>query len=254
MRDTGRAERVSCSRDIPTEYRSRIEQELWKDERVLWCEMPVPRLLSAAGVLGFLSGGFVTFLATVSLADAVRKLPEGLQAGAIAPALFSLLMLLTGLHLLCSPWRACNVARRTVYAITNFRAVIFEADAVNLQILLQVFGGRSAAAAQGIMGELGMLEAPDRPGTRVFRRGWPRKIRSYPHVLMRRIFFRTRRGGTGDVVFDLQSLRGHHGDKFWSERGFKNVRNPEEVWSRLNSLAKQAKALQADAEAEPVAL
>ena len=93
----------------------------------------------------------------------------------------------------------------------------------------------------GPVARSGMREDAREGAHPIHETGWPRRICSYPHVKMRRVFFRTRCDGTGDVVFDLQSFRGRHGDEVWSERGFKNRRAPEMMWRLLNDQARLAK-------------
>jgi hypothetical protein len=116
---------------LPQELRDQVDRELEPGEPLRWVEMPIPRLFTPASTGAFLFGipwtAFALFW-TGGAAFGVSKMgsnegPWGLKW---AFPLFGLPFILIGLAMLSSPWWARRAARRTVYVITDRRAICFQ--------------------------------------------------------------------------------------------------------------------------------
>jgi hypothetical protein len=103
--------------DAQGELRTALERQLEAGERILWTEMPDPaehaRRELATAVFGCLWCGFMVFFTALTA-----------SAASVGGLVFSALFWLIGLYLLASPWRAHRAARRTIYGITDRRAII----------------------------------------------------------------------------------------------------------------------------------
>ena len=97
------------------EDRLMVENNLMRDEEILWVSKPVPRLFSGTGLASFLFSlpwlGFIAFWTWGAA-----------QASAVF-ACFSIPFWCVGLGLFASPWLHQRTQKRTVYLITNRRAL-----------------------------------------------------------------------------------------------------------------------------------
>ena len=228
--------------------RARIEGELWKGEEILWIQTPA---LSPMPIRLLVGVPFVAYWACLGvwlICSGTHLLPPLHCAAAV------LVVALTVRYLIVRNQHA----DRIVYVITNHRAMIFSDGSDEPRPPFWARGNTSlyAGPATSIYQLADVLaklfdrdpdpkESPrmsENKLARTYDKGWPRKVYSYPHLLMRRVFVHLRRGGRGDVIFDLQSRRSRHGDKYWLERGFKSVCDPKAVQRRLDELARNAKA------------
>jgi len=112
------------TRPIPRPLQSLVERELESGERIEWMEMPQPRFFTPVATAGFLFGipwtAFALFW-TAGAALGVSK-AEGFGLFRLFP-LFGIPFVLIGFGLLSGPIWARRDALRTVYAITNRRAI-----------------------------------------------------------------------------------------------------------------------------------
>lgn len=121
---------MDYSVDVPREFRALVSPELRPDERVVWLGQPIPwrfvkRFISTFffGVVWmtfcvFWAGGFIG--AEMSKADGDTLLTTFIP--------FSIPFFLIGLAALSTPYWSWRKARRTVYTLTNERALVFDAN------------------------------------------------------------------------------------------------------------------------------
>jgi hypothetical protein len=111
---------------IPKELRRKIENELQPGEFIRWIEQPIPRFFTASSIGSVLFGIPWTSFAIFWMWGASRfKLPdirEGLQPQNLF-ALFGVPFVLIGFRMLSSPVWAWQAARKTVYLVTDKRAI-----------------------------------------------------------------------------------------------------------------------------------
>lgn len=114
---------------IPQDLRMRVERELESGERILWMGMPVPRAFSGPATGAFLFGipwtAFAIFWTCGAAGFKMPDLNNGLKGFELFP-LFGLPFILIGLGMLSSPFWARRKALRTVFVITDLRAISFE--------------------------------------------------------------------------------------------------------------------------------
>src|SRR5262245_39436647 len=122
---------------LPPELDALVQSELSRDERLLWVGQPQPRryLLYAIPIMlfGIPFAGFAVFWMLVAsgvlfgAAPNVKGAPaNGLGAFFACFPLFGLPFLLVGWGRLTSPIWMLRAARRTCYALTDRRAIIWE--------------------------------------------------------------------------------------------------------------------------------
>ncbi len=103
--------------DTELNYQERlmVENNLMRDEEILWVGKPVPRLFSAANLGAFIFSlpwlGFIAFWTW------------GAAQGSAIFACFSIPFWCVGIGLFCSPWWGVRRQKRTVYLVTNRRAM-----------------------------------------------------------------------------------------------------------------------------------
>ena len=111
---------------IPKELRRKIENELQPGEFIRWIEQPIPRFFTASSIGSVLFGIPWTSFAIFWMWGASRfKLPdlrEGLQPQNLF-ALFGVPFVLIGFRMLSSPIWEWQAARKTVYLVTDKRAI-----------------------------------------------------------------------------------------------------------------------------------
>jgi hypothetical protein len=116
-----RAERI-----IPIHLHDRVDQELESGERVLWMDMPIPIYFTPAGLGYFLFSIAFTAFAILWIVLCVFVIPQGEDGPpSLGFTLFSTPFILAGLVMLTSPLRAYRRALRTMYVITDRRAITF---------------------------------------------------------------------------------------------------------------------------------
>ena len=110
----------------PPQLQEALDRELEHGERGKWAGMPKPRLFTPASVGSFLFAIPWTGFSVFWICGAAGfKIPEFNKPQDLFP-LFGLPFLLIGLGMLSAPWWSYRSAFRTLYAITNQRAVIIK--------------------------------------------------------------------------------------------------------------------------------
>jgi len=113
---------------IPFRLHETIDRELESGERIRWMEMPTPRYFTGASTGAFLFAipwtGFAVFW-TAWAAWGTSQVEGGPGLFSLFP-LFGVPFILIGVGMLSAPLWAYRKARRTVYIITDRRAVSIE--------------------------------------------------------------------------------------------------------------------------------
>jgi hypothetical protein len=115
--------------DISAKLRRRIDRELDAGEFVKWVEQPLPRFFTGQSITLFITGipftAFAIFWMYGAAGDKVPDLRQGIDAEHLF-ALFGVPFVLIGFWMLASPLRGWLKAFRTVYLITDKRAISIE--------------------------------------------------------------------------------------------------------------------------------
>lgn len=114
---------------IPPYLRRKVETELQPGESIKWIEQPVPRFVTGASIVAVLFGipwtSFALFWTWGALGFRLPSLSDGFRPEYLF-ALFGVPFILLGLGMLSSPWAVWEAARRTVYIVTDRRAIAIE--------------------------------------------------------------------------------------------------------------------------------
>lgn len=151
--------------DLPPDLRSLVSRELNAGERVVWQSRPVPAWFTAASVTMFLLAipwtAFAVFWAWGAGTIGPSALPSGVST---LFALFEIPFILIGIGMLTSPIWFYRQSLKTVYVITDQRALSFVQGWWSLTV-------RSYSPAQ--LGSLTRRERADGSGDLMFeRREW----------------------------------------------------------------------------------
>ena len=119
---------------LPEELDNRVRSELRHGERLVWTGQPLPRRFMRSAVPIVLMGIFVTPFAVFWMAGASGMLfggggggPGGADAFFTCFPLFGVPLVLIGLGMLTAPFWMYRKARRTCYALTDQRAIVWTA-------------------------------------------------------------------------------------------------------------------------------
>ena len=111
---------------IPKELRRKIDNELQPEEFIRWVDQPIPRFFTAASIGSILFGipwtSVAIFWMWVASGSKLPDLREGLQPQHLFP-LFGLPFVFIGFAMLSSPIWEWQAARKTVYLVTDKRAI-----------------------------------------------------------------------------------------------------------------------------------
>jgi len=120
-------------RTVPYELQMIVEAELHDDEQLLWSGQPNPkRLMLRAMPIVLFAVPWTAFAVFWMCGAAGFKVPDFKDGQSFFP-LFGIPFVLIGIFMLCSPLLALRKARRTIYAVTDQRAIIFQ-KGTSLQI------------------------------------------------------------------------------------------------------------------------
>ncbi len=112
---------------ISPELEDKVNRELESDERVLWMEQPVPRYFTAMSTGMFLFAIPWTAFAVFWICGASGfEFPDFRKGGFAFFPLFGLPFLLIGVGMLTTPIWTRRKAAKTVYVITDRRAITFD--------------------------------------------------------------------------------------------------------------------------------
>ena len=113
---------------ISRELEDKVKRELESGERILWMEQPIPRYFTAMSIGAFLFAIPWTAFSVFWMCGASGfKMPDFSKGGFSLFPLFGLPFLLIGIGMLSSPIWAYRKAFKTVYVITDRRAITFDA-------------------------------------------------------------------------------------------------------------------------------
>lgn len=117
---------MSLERPISRELEAKIDRELEAGERVVWKGKPIPRFFTPSSTGAFLFALPWTAFAIVWMLGAAEfKMPDFNEGKDLFP-LFGVPFLLIGLGMLSSPFWAYWRSLKTVYVITEKRALTFD--------------------------------------------------------------------------------------------------------------------------------
>lgn len=111
---------------LPVEQRETVEKELDQDEQALWCAQPKPFRFARQALPAFVFAIPWTAFAVFWMCGAAGFEVPDFSEGRHFFALFGLPFVLVGLAMLSSPLWMMSKARRTVYVVTQRRAILFE--------------------------------------------------------------------------------------------------------------------------------
>ncbi len=110
---------------IPKILQDKVNRELNTNERIQWIDMPVPRFFTPVSTGAFFFGIPWTAFALFWTAGAALSTDNGPGLFSLFP-MFGLPFILIGFGMLSSPIWAYKKALKTVYVITDSRAITFE--------------------------------------------------------------------------------------------------------------------------------
>ena len=111
---------------LSLQLRALVEKEVESGEKIVWMEQPVPKLFSRGAIPIVLFGIPWTAFAIFWTAGASAGMTKSAAPGAFKFfSLFGLPFILIGFAMLSSPFWARRSAKRSVYVITDRRAIIF---------------------------------------------------------------------------------------------------------------------------------
>jgi hypothetical protein len=143
---------------LPEAVRAQLQAELQPGESVRWVEQPVPALLARAGWALVLFAIPWTAFALFWVWGAARASSHGPGPFQVFP-LFGLPFVAVGVGMLASPFWIMRAARRTVYAVTDRRALVIRGTWLGVNV-------RSFAPEK--LGDLSRNQRPDGSGDLVF--------------------------------------------------------------------------------------
>lgn len=118
---------MNTLRDLPYDLRQLVERELNADETTAWVGRPRPiRMAIKALPMALFAIPFTGFAVYWMYSASGFKMPNGGNGGVSFFSLFGVPFVIVGVGLLFSPLWKMRVAKRTVYAVTNKRAIVFE--------------------------------------------------------------------------------------------------------------------------------
>ncbi len=114
---------------IPNDLLDRIKRELEPGESIQWAEQPIPRYFTPTSIGSFLFGipwtAFAVFWVCGACGFKLPDVSKGLAA--LCFPLFGLPFILVGLAMLSAPFWSRRKALKTIYVITDQRAITFSA-------------------------------------------------------------------------------------------------------------------------------
>jgi len=117
---------MNTTRNLPYELRQMVEAELNDDENLLWTGQPKPgRMAIKALPVTLLAIPFTAFAVFWMCGASGFKMPDFSKGGFSFFPLFGLPFLFVGLGMLSSPLWKMRMAKRTIYVLTDKRAIIF---------------------------------------------------------------------------------------------------------------------------------
>jgi len=113
--------------EIPKDLQDDVERQLDQGERIRWMEQPIPRFFTAGSTGTFIFGIPWTAFAVFWICGASGfKRPDFSKGGFSLFPLFGVPFVLIGIAMLLSPLWARRKGLKTVYVITDRRAITFD--------------------------------------------------------------------------------------------------------------------------------
>ncbi len=113
---------------LPPELEERVHAELRSDERLLWVGQPIPKRFARKALPIMLFGiPFLLFSVFWMVMASGMGFGRGFGMMGMLFSLFGLPFVLVGLGMVSSPLWFKNRARKTFYAVTSRRAILWEA-------------------------------------------------------------------------------------------------------------------------------
>ncbi|OVE80721.1 hypothetical protein BVY04_05270 [bacterium M21] len=117
---------MKTNKIIPRALQEKVDRELESGERVQWIDMPIPRYFTPASIAAFLFAiPWTAFAIFWTCGASGFKLPDFKEGFDLFP-LFGLPFILIGLGMLSTPFWTYRKALKTVYVITDKRAITFD--------------------------------------------------------------------------------------------------------------------------------
>ncbi len=111
---------------IPRELQQKVDRELSHQEMVEWVGMPIPGFFTARSAKLFLAGTLCTAGAIYWMASVLDFEMPNFSEGSDFIVFFGLILLGVGLIFFLGPFFEYRAALKTVYVITNQRAITFD--------------------------------------------------------------------------------------------------------------------------------
>lgn len=112
---------------IPRDVEATVVAELRPGERLLWVGQPIPKVLARQHWGWGVFGGLWTAFSLAAMVVGLRKLAVGEIRDVFNEAMFvPPIFLLIGLLIVCIPFWMRRAAKRTVYAISDRRAILWK--------------------------------------------------------------------------------------------------------------------------------
>jgi len=114
--------------ELPRELNDRVRGELESGEQILWIGQPIRRFFTASSIVPFLFAiPWTAFAVFWICAASGFKVPDFSRGGFRLFPLFGLPFVLIGIGMMCSPLWSYRKGLKTVYVITDRRAITFDA-------------------------------------------------------------------------------------------------------------------------------
>jgi hypothetical protein len=118
---------MNINRNLPYELRQMVETELNDNENLLWAGQPKPGRMAIKSLpIAIFAIPFTAFSVFWMFGASGFKIPDFSQGGFAFFPLFGLPFLFVGLGMFSSPLWRMRAAKRTIYVITDKRAIIFD--------------------------------------------------------------------------------------------------------------------------------
>lgn len=196
--------------ELTPDQHQQINAELEHGEKVVWIGQPNPARFARSGLFVFLFGIPWTAFAVFWIGMAVW-ITHGGAHKTNGPALFGILFplfgipfVMIGIWMLTTPARMKRDAKKTVYVITNRRAIIF--------------GGNLGFGPFG-------------------RRRGELEIRSFKPNRLRNLARTQSSDGSDDILFSPDTVNQRRGGSPYPQAGFFGIQNVKEVESLIKALA-----------------
>jgi hypothetical protein len=117
---------MHSNRPIPQNLQAKVDAELEPGESIQWIDMPISQYFTSSSIGAFLFGiPWTAFAIFWTFGAAGFKIPDFKEGSDLFP-LFGLPFILIGFGMLSSPFWTYRKSFKTVYAITDRRAITFE--------------------------------------------------------------------------------------------------------------------------------